>query len=94
MTRTDTSNGALTRSAGVCRKRIPKRDSVAASAQIHNASARLAARRAPGLDEVRASGALARRIAPIDLRLVHFERLARLSGTPPVMQSERLHSGA
>src|SRR6266851_7536667 len=26
MTRTDTSNGALTRSAGVCRKRIPKRD--------------------------------------------------------------------
>ena len=47
LTRTDTSNGALTRSAGVCRKRIPLRDSAPALPRMR-ASPGVPARRSFG----------------------------------------------
>jgi hypothetical protein len=63
MTRTDTSNGTLTRSAGMCRKRIPLRDT--APALPPNAGVPKRSPQAVAADEAEASAGT--RSAPASL---------------------------
>src|SRR5713101_3579339 len=77
MTRTDTSNGALTRSAGVCRKRIPKRDT-------HSCRPRLTGLPyVPGPMLFPSPEAPARVVAPSSLRIARRSQRATLGLVGP-----------